>query len=539
MRIAQRLYEAGHITYMRTDHAVISEEAKKDAQAYVRTTYGEAYIGSEIQAQTATAQTAQTKSKKAKAKDEPKAQEAHEAIRPTHIELTDLPQSEDWNAVDRKIYTLIWNRTVQSVMAPCRGEERTVIFKATGDPNDLEWSAKWRRITFQGWRRVNQAIADLDESGPTTATAEESAWTLGQSLEAGQHITWATLEAAPKETKAAPRYTEATLVRELEKRGIGRPSTFASLVGTILDKTYVEKRDVPAKEVLIKSVHLDHVDQWPPTVKSTAKKVGGEKQKLAPTPLGTSALEFCLKEFPGLFAFTFTKEMEERLDKVAEGTEPWKTICRDTWGSYSTKYDELKKKTATQTQSAKQQMFGDIKAIQTKKGPLLLIEGPTKEETVFYGWPKGVSFAAITADLATKHVADAKKAKEGATIGEYEGQPMVRMKGPYGEYVTCGSSNVPWKEGDTPDTIRERLKSKGDAVLHTLGPFEFRRGPYGVFMFKKDVQQKKFVGLPQALDPKALTVEAAIKIYQTGLQEKAKKSTYASKRPPFKKKTDG
>jgi DNA topoisomerase-1 len=345
-------------------------------------------------------------------------------------------------------------------------------------------------------------------------------------------LQWQTLQAAPKESKAPGRYTEATLVRELERKGIGRPSTFASLVGTILDKAYVEKRDTPPKEVKIQSYHLSKPGSWPPTTQTLTKKVGAEKQKLAPTALGASALEFCLKEFTDLFAYTFTKEMEERLDGIAEGKEAWKALCRDTWSSYKTHYEELKGKPATQTQSAKQATFPDgIKAVQTKKGPLLLIEGATKEETVFYGWPKGVSFADMTPEKAAAHVAAVKADRAGAVLGEHNGQQMVKQKGPYGEYVTCGSVNVPWTDTDTADTIRAKLDAKGSAVLHTLGPFEFRRGPYGVYMFKKDIQQKKFVGLPQALDPKALTLEAAIKIYQTGLQDKAKKAAYGKKKP--------
>jgi len=405
-----------------------------------------------------------------------------------------------------------------------------VKFKATGDPNDLEWIAQWRRIIFQGWKRVNQAIADLDEdSGPTVDVTN---WTVGLGLQVGTHLDWTTLEASPKETKAAPRYTEATLVRELEKRGIGRPSTFASLVGTIIDKTYVEKRDTPATDVKVKSFHLDRPQQWPPTEQNTTKKVGAEKQKLAPTPLGISALEFCLKEFASLFTYKFTKEMEERLDKIAEGKEPWKGLCRDTWASYGARYEEMKALKGTQAATERQKTFpSGVKAVQTKKGPLLLVEGATPTDTVFYGWPAGVTFATITETVADAHVATAKKAKEGAVLGEYDGKQMVRSKGPFGEYVTCGSTNVPWTDADTPDTIRDKLKAKGESVLHSLGQFEFRRGQYGIYMFKKDVAQKKFVGLPSGLDPKALTLEAAIKIYQTGLQEKAKKKTYAGRAP--------
>lgn len=539
MRIAQRLYEAGHITYMRTDHPVLSEEARAAAEAVVRQTYGEAYIGTAIVPTVAPAPDAKKPKKKTgAAADYPQAQEAHEAIRPTHMETKELPADEDWNAVDRKLYRLIWNRTVQSVMAPCRGEERSVRFIATGDPGEFEWMAVWKRMTFAGWKKVGQALADLDEEGTTTAeglgAAPIGAWTLGTSLEPGMFIYWTTLSAHPKETKAPGRYTEATLVRELEKRGIGRPSTFAALVGTILDKGYVEKRDTPAREMSVRSLHIPSPGAWPPTTQLQTKKVGAEKQKLAPTPLGQSALDFCLREFGQLFDYGFTKQMEDRLDRVARGEEAWKELCRTTWGSYKDKYSELKKTPAAAAGASRQTTFaGGIKAVVGKKGPVLLIEGATKEETVFYGWPEGVDFKELTEEVAVRHVAAAKAAKEAAVLGDFEGSPMVRQSGPYGAYVVCGDVNVPWKEGDTAETIREKLVAKRASVLHTLGSFEFRTGPYGVYMFKKDVAAKarKFVSVPSGLDPKVLTLEAATRIYQNGLQAKAKAKAYSTSGP--------
>lgn len=540
MRSAQHLYEKGYITYMRTDNPVISEDAKLKAEAHVRVTYGEAYI-QKVQAKELEGKKKITK--KSTAVEPQEAQtclegksllrtrttcvsEAHEAIRPTDLDKIDLPLNEDWSAIDRKIYKLIWSRTIQSVMAPCKGEERRVEFVATGDPNEFVWKALWSRVLFQGWKKVAQAVANLDEEEEKVS---QGAWTLGQMLEVGSVVQWTKLEALPKETKAQGRYTEATLVRELERKGIGRPSTFATLVGTIIDKNYVEKRDIPAKDVKIKQLLLNSVGQWPPTVVESTKKIGAEKQKLAPTPLGSSALEFCVREFDELFAYGFTKEMEQRLDRVAEGTEMWKEICRDTWASFKEKYAMLKEKKGSQVQSVKQMQFSNgIKAVQSKKGPILLIEdlSGNKDATVFYGWPEGKSFSEMTEELALKHVEAQKVAKKTESLGECEGEPMICKTGPYGKYVVCGKTNTPWKDGDTADTIRDRIKTARESVLHTLGSYEFRRGPYGTYMFKKDAVKKQFVSIPAGVDPKSLTVEAAIKIYQTGLQTKAKAKSY-------------
>lgn len=518
MQIAQRLYEAGHITYMRTDSAVLSEEAKTAAESWVRTTFGEEYVAA------AGAKKAPVKSKSQATQP----QEAHEAIRPTHIERTDLPADEDWTAPDRKLYKLIWNRAVQSVMAAAKGEQRTVDFVAAGDPMEFVWRAIWKRQIFAGWRRIGAAATNLDDEEEQQVA--ENNWATAEKIEVGVTLYWRSLEAWPHDSKPAARYTEATLVRELEKRGIGRPSTFAALVGTVIDKGYAEKRDTAAREVLLPRLRLDSPNMWPPSRTVEKKKVGAEKQKLAPTTLGQSVLEFCLREFPDLFNYEFTRTMETRLDGIADGAEAWKQLCRDTWGSYKEKYAALKSGNSTVAAGAARERHftGGIKGVQSKKGPLLLKEGPTP---VFYGWPEGKSFREITDAEVTSFVALRIEQQTGSSLGEHDGKPIVKKSGPFGTYAECDGVRVPCTEEDTAETICAKLQAKSQASLHTLGPFEFRNGPYGVFMFKKDLigKARKFVGVPSGVDPKLLTQEAAIKIYQAGLIMKAKGKQFKKK----------
>jgi DNA topoisomerase-1 len=544
MRIAQRLYEAGNITYMRTDSAVLSEEARTAAGDWVLSNFGEGFLAAVAEPE---APSAPTKKKGAGGASKKKdaaggtAQEAHEAIRPTHFEVTQLPADEDWNAADRKVYTLIWQRAVQSVMAAAKGEQRTVDILAKGDPNEFVWRATWRRQTFAGWRRIGAASTNLDNEDGALSTsssdASASAWAAAGRLVVGTALEWKTLEAEPFVTKPPGRYTEATLVRELEKRGIGRPSTFAQLVGTIMDKGYAEKRDSPAREMVLQRHRLDYPSQWPPSTHTEKKMVGAERQKVAATALGVSVLDFCLKEFGALFAYEFTAQMEARLDAIAEGKEAWKVLCRDTWGSYKEKYEGLKKGEGTVAAAvARERHFpGGIKAVQSKKGPLLLKEGATKADaTVFYGWPpSNPAFQSITEAEVAAFVAEKVEAAIGDVVGDYEGQPIVRKSGPYGPYVECSGVKVPWASSDTEETLCEKLAAKkggAGGALHTLGPFEFRNGPYGVYFFKKDVVGKgrKFVGLASGVDPKALTLEAATKLFQDGLQAKAKAKAYGA-----------
>lgn len=501
MQIAQRLYEAGHITYMRTDHAVISDEAKAIAIAYVKKQFGDPYVGTILSKQKVQ-----------------NAQEAHEAIRPTHFEMVELDSGE-WTPLDKKIYKLIWTRSIQSVMSPAKGDERIITFIADGDPGEFPWEARWKRTTFLGWKKIG-STAVLDEAEADDTKQEDAAtWIQAINLREGDSIKWSSLEGYPHVSKAPPRYNEATLVRELEKKGIGRPSTYASLVETLFDKKYSEKKTVATKDMSFTRYILGKVGTWPPTKETFTKKIGGEKDKMVPTPLGLSILDFCMKEFPSLFDYGFTAQMESRLDKVAEKSEVWKNVCRDTWNSYKDHYTELKK-SGSKNKSAKVHEFSDgLKAVIGKKGPLLLkeIDGD-KEKTVFYGWPDGIAFNAMTEEMAVKFI----QGNLVNTLGEHDGHSLIKKKGPFGHYVECGSVKVPVVDGDTVDTIKAKIDAKKANNLHTLGPFEFRNGPYGVFMYKKVPGTAKpvFVSLPEGLDPKTLTLEATTRLYDAGVAAK-------------------
>jgi DNA topoisomerase I len=526
MRTAQRLYEAGHITYMRTDSAVLSEEATKEAQQYVTQAYGQLYVGKQE------ATKPKGKGKKEKATETPPPQEAHEAIRPTHLTMAELPTSEDWNVTDKRIYKLIWQRTIQSVMAPATSEEHVIDFHALGDSDEFTWRSSWSRSVFPGWKKVGQAAVNLDADGEAAIEhTEEALWKKVCTFKEGDSLTWKTLTAEPYETKPPTRYTEATLVRELEKRGIGRPSTFATLVGTILDKQYAEKDDRPARDWVTTILSIVKPNQWPPTSETRTKKVGAEKQKMSPTSLGMSVHDFCIKEFSTLFAYTFTHSMENRLDAIAKGEGEWKALCQDTWDSYKVRYEELKKgKDTTQSAPSRERLFGDIKAVISKKGPLLLKEGAIKGEATFYGWPEGVSFQDITQEQVTTFIQKKQQELSGAELGNYNGMAIVKKKGPYGLYAEWNGTKVPFVEGDTFDSIVAKVEAKGQSLVHTLGAFEFRTGPYGIYMFKKDQvgKARKFVSLPSGLNPKDLTEEAAVKIFQAGLQQKSRGQQFGS-----------
>ena len=491
MKIAQRLYEAGHITYMRTDQAVLSEEAVQEAKAYVQEHYGPAYISS-----------AESK----KSKKDPLKQEAHEAIRPTHMDRVEV----EGDALEKKVYRLIWQRAIQSVMSAAKGETCTIQIKLE---EDFMWQTTWKRTTFEGWKKAGKVV-DLDESDEE----ESQDWDQATALMVGDRLPWTTMKAEPKETKASGRYTEATLVRELETHGIGRPSTFASLLSAIQEKNYVETKDIPPKELTLTEFQMKP-QQWPPLKHETKKKVGGEKKKMVPTELGRSVWGYLKTTFADLFAYEFTAQMEQRLDRVSNGQEEWKGVLQDTWNSYQARYETLNTnaKQGPNAPNAKVREFGNgLKAVQTKNGPLLLIEGKTKKDTVFIGWPKGILFEDITEEQATQFQPE-------SNVGEWNGQPIVKKSGKFGAYLQCGDLSVPFQEEPLEQTIERLEAKKGGGPLKTFKEYVIRTGQYGPYIMKTSLKKAKFVSLPKGINPENLTEKEVEALYKLGLESKKNK----------------
>ena len=537
MLIAQKLYEGGHITYMRTDKAVLSEEAVGDAKHWVTEAFGPAYVAPDEPKPKELKEPKGKKSKKGPKETEavegPKAvqaQEAHEAIRPTHMEIAEI---SDTDPTHRKLYNLIRQRAIQSVMSKATGETCTVTFHRKDDP-DFPWTAKWRRTTFQGWQRMGR-VADLAaEETEEEADASAATWTQAQALIPMTTLTWTQLQANPHETKPAGRFTEATLVRELESHGIGRPSTFSSLLSAIQDRGYAEITDITGKDVTLKTYSLTATTaSWPPLEQIVKKKMGGEKKKLVPTALGLQCLSFLEKHFPHLFDYKFTSQMETRLDLVEKGTEPWKQVLRDTWATYKDKYESMKSggslagSVGGSTDSSKVKTFGTdgLKAVMSKKGPLILQEGATKEATKFYGWPASVVFDDLTEADARAFVAAQTQAKAVAEepIGTFEGQPVLRKTGKFGPYVACGTINLSVLITDTWSEIEEKLKAKAaspSGIIKTFKDYEIRNGPYGPYMFKTSLKKKVFVSIPKSIDVNTITEATVGDLYKSASEAK-------------------
>jgi DNA topoisomerase-1 len=575
MKIAQMLYEAGHITYMRTDHAVLSEEAITNAHQWIRENHGEAFLGTASHCRSAPAPSAEgsesssnAKPKKGKKKEKeaestspPTAQEsssqakktgasscgatapqeAHEAIRPTHMEHQEL--TGDWTPLDRKIYGLIWRRAVQACMSPAKGQTRTATLTLQEDADNFPWSVSWKMTEFQGWQ-VLGSTAKLDDDSEDEIIGQGRKSTCGENSNANQWkqslqikentpLTWSVIQANPKSTKAQPRFNEATLIRELEHKGIGRPSTFASLVETLFDKKYVEKKDIPGSKINHTTISLTPTE-WPPITTTKQVATGVEKNKLAPTALGESVLTFCIREFPQLFAYDFTAQMENRLDSVAKGEEMWKQVCRDTWSSYKDKYNTLMDKGSIPSNSEKVKEFcGGLKAVLSKNGLVLVQEkdsgtssptakGKSKGNVTFYAFPQGYTIQTITEEVAREHI---KSLTTEDSLGMWGGQPILKKKGPYGLYIQCGSIRLPYTESESLEAVYEKIRSKQVSMDSQVrvGGYVFARGQYGPYMYKDGLKTKNFVGVPDTIDPKTLTLADAEALYKQCSEAKKSK----------------
>ena len=535
MSAAQKLYEAGHITYMRTDNPVLSAEAAAEIRAWVTANHGAAFVGAEGQHTMSTAPAATSAApaeKKGKKSAAPpvEAQAAHEAIRPTHPEAVE-PAIED--ATQRTVYKLIWRRAVQSQMAAATTDVRKAILRFEAEPARV-WNAEQTKVAFAGWRVLERLDA-------AKVSADVAAWeTWKPVLVAGASLKWTALKADEHFTKPRGRFTEASLIAELEKRGIGRPSTFASLVGTILDRDYVEKTNVEGTTQDSHHLVINPL-QWPPTETTQAHKVGAEKNKLRSTALGRTVAAYLTREYSDLFNYDFTAAMEADLDNIAKGTKPWKSLLQSTWDTYKERFAAHTAGGAAASKAARERTLATgLKIALTRKGPLFIREPPTAGgKATFAAVPPTLDFETATAADAEEAFAAVAATRLGECVGSLDDKPIFKKKGPYGFYAECCGVRVPLKGGETLEVIQERLCAKqkstesGEPVFERkVGDFTIKRGPYGLYFFKHALKRAVFVKLPSTVDGTTVTAADLTKHYSAGIA--AKRKTGGPKKPALK-----
>jgi DNA topoisomerase-1 len=551
MKAAQTLYEGGHITYMRTDNAVLSQEAIDAASAVVIARWGEEYLGgvaapAEEEAAAGGAGATKkvvkkkvTKKAAAAAAEKPEAQAAHEGIRPTHM---DVPNLDGVGPQEARLYELIWKRTIQSVMAP---ETRNVVKLTavpTVAPKALTLQTSWDQTEFAGWRMLD-AERKAEEEAHAAAVFEARA-----DLTADTVLDWQKFVATEVRSAPPPRYTEAALIRELESRGIGRPSTYATLVETVLDRGYVEKATIAAAPVTLGLITLE-AGKKVPKPSTRTERAGGEKDKLRTTALGRTVIEWLLAQFGDMVDYGFTAEMEAQLDEIAKGSRVWNSVLGETWDRYSERYlsvmDGPRAATAADgagaTASSKRAEYGDgYKMVISKKGPLFVLEREG-EKTRFASVPGHLSITTATRADAEAAFAAAGGAGAGAgggdDLGTLDDKPVQRRKGPYGHYVQWGDVRLTCRADETLEELTPKLRAKvsGDAVDHVVGEYKIKRGPYGLYMFKmaggsaaSAKRKPVFVSIPDSTPWSTLTPEGAAELYKHCAEAKKASATRGS-----------
>ncbi len=472
MTLAQRLYESGHITYMRTDSTTLSGFAIKAAESYINSEYGKQYH-----------QVRQFKTKN------DSAQEAHEAIRPTDFNKLSVGSDDQ----QKKLYNLIWRRALASQMASAQ-LDRTEITIAISGRNET-FMAKGEVMKFDGFLKVYGGGKD-DVILPSIAQ--------------GQVLPYQSITATQTFSRPPARYSEASLVKKLEELGIGRPSTYAPTISTIQSREYVEKADLEGVERTIKSLEITPVST---AVKETERTetTGADKNKLIPTPLADVTTDFLVKNFPKIVDYDFTAHVEQDFDIIAEGKASWQKMLGDFYKDFHPMVEaseNISREESTQTR----QLGVDPKTKQPimarygRYGPMLQ-RGETESEDKpdFAPLPTGVSLEAVTFEQAMEMF------KLPRTVGTTEAGETIKANiGRFGPYIQIGKLYVSIKPHDpmkiTEEEARElyaaKLQKEAEKHIKTFkNGVQILNGPYGPYL----TDGKKNVRIPKTQDPLKIT----------------------------------
>ncbi len=473
MRLAQSLYESGHITYMRTDSVNLSSLAIHTAQTAILEQFGETYHK---------ARNFRTSAKGA--------QEAHEAIRPTYMEKMHAGATAD----EKRLYELIWKRTLASQMADAEIENTRI--EIAGEQTHHLFVATGEVILFDGFMKVY--IQSTDDENEEHASGLPQV-TQGTTL-AYQHIV-----AQESFTKAPYRYTEASLVKKMEELGIGRPSTYATIIETIQSRDYVERGNKAGKTREVRSLTL----QGEKIKKQTKEETyGADSGKLLPTDLGRATNDFLVASFPSILSYDFTADAETNFDKIADGKASWVATVDDFYQTFHPLIENVPSgKIESRFLGIDPQSGKHVLAKIGKKGPCIQIGTATDEEKPrFASLGKDQSIFTITLEEALQLF----DTPYPYTLGEYEGKELVVNVGMFGPYVKQDSTYFSIPKTIDPQHITlaeaiELIEKKRQAALpiHDFGDIQVLNGRYGAYIKYNGGNYK----LPKGTDAEALTEE--------------------------------
>jgi len=462
MTIAQRLYEAGLITYMRTDSVNLSNDAKAAAQKEIETSYGSKY--------------SKPRNYKGKSKG---AQEAHEAIRPTEMSKHNIDGDRD----QARLYDLIWKRTLASQMSDAQLERTNVkIGINASKPVSETFTANGEMIKFDGFLKVYLEGTDFEEEEQDGMLPN---LTKGDALE-NEYIT-----ATERFTRPPYRFTEASLVKQLEELGIGRPSTYAPTISTIISRNYVEKGTIEGVERKYLQLTLESEKLKDSTLTET---VGSDKGKLVPTDIGLIVNDFLVEHFSSILDFNFTAKVEENFDDIAEGKEEWKKMMKDFYSKFHPNVEDVQENA---DRESGERILGEdpesgrpVLVRLGKYGPMAQIGAPDDEEKKFASLRPDQQLHMVTFE----EVMDLFKLPK--TLGVYDGEEVDVNNGRYGPYVRLGKTYISLPKGMDPldvdmafakELIEEKKKADAPIYHYEDLPVQKGKGRFGPFIKWNDM----------------------------------------------------
>ncbi len=447
MTLAQRLYEAGHITYMRTDSVNLSDEARKGAKEEILKAYGNEY--------------AKTRQFKGKTKG---AQEAHEAIRPTSFKKHSISGDRD----QQRLYELIWKRAIASQMSEAQLERTNV--KIEADKHDNIFTANGEVLKFDGFLKVYLEGSDEED--------EEQSGML-PALKANQPLVNDYITATERFSRPPYRYTEASLVKKLEELGIGRPSTYAPTISTIQSRNYIERGSIDGTERDYVQFTLKNQKVAEKTLTET---VGSDKGKLVPTATGMVVNDFLVNHFSNILDYNFTARVEESFDNIAEGNEEWKSMMKEFYKDFHPHVQDVAKNA---DREVGERILGEdpetgkpVSVRLGKFGPMVQIGSVEDDEKPkFASLSPDQNMETLTYDEAMA-LFDLPK-----ELGEYKGETVEVNNGRYGPYVRFGKKFVSLEKGEDPhsvdfDRAMELIKEKekADAPIYEYKEMPVQKG---------------------------------------------------------------
>ena len=455
MTLAQRLYEAGLITYMRTDSVNLSKEAQGAALEEIGKRYGEDYV--------------QPRKFKTKSKG---AQEAHEAIRPTDLGRDKITADYD----QMRLYDLIWKRTIASQMSDAQ-LERTVL-RIEADQHQELFTARGETLTFEGFLKVYLEGVDDDE---------EEVQGILPPVNKGDRLNLNSLVSTQRFSRPPYRFTEASLVKKLEELGIGRPSTYAPTISTVQNRGYIAKGTV---EGIRRSYQQFSLENGEVSASCLTEMVGSDKGKLVPTDTGMIVNDFLVNNFKNILDYNFTAQVEQNFDEIAEGKEDWIKMIKDFYGNFQSTVKHVKEHAERESGERVLGKHPDsgrtVKVRLGKFGPIAQIgDSDDEEAVVFASLNQDQQLDTITFEEALDLFQLPKD------LGEYEGEVVSVNNGRFGPYVKFGITFVSLPKGTNPMEVDRELaidlieeKKKADAPIYMFNdlPVTKGKGRFGPFI---------------------------------------------------------